>query len=304
MDWKSKRVRAILEGALIEDKAAQDITTTLTVHRKARATGTIIARQPCVVAGLGAIPALLDIFSEMAAKAAAPIGRFTVVSHPEIFDGVKVKKGQPIAVIRSNAAALLSTERVMLNLLQRMCGIATLTNEYVKAVARTRTKTGTKVVDTRKTTPGLRVLDKYAVCCGGGLNHRLDLRDGILIKNNHIELGGGIAKTLENALKFRSGGQVVQIEVRSQTELDAALAGGAESILLDNMTPAAVKKAVKQIRAARPGVPGTAIEAAGTVSLANIAAYAKTGVDFLAIGALTSSAPAADLSMRVAIDAG
>jgi len=297
MDWKSKRIRAILEGALIEDKAAQDITTALTIDRKLRATGTIVAKQPCVLAGMGCIPAIIEIFSELAARAGSPIGRFTVVSHPEIFDGVKVRKGQPIAVIRSTAMALLSTERVMLNLLQRMSGIATLTNDFVRALAGTRTK----VLDTRKTIPGLRVLDKYAVCCGGGLNRRLDLQSGILINDNHIALGGGIEKTLENALKFRSANQVVQIEVRNQVELDRAIAGGAESILLDDMTPAAVKKAVKQIRARLPGVP---VEAAGGVTFKNVKAYGKTGVDFLAVGALTSAAAAVDLSMRIAVDAG
>jgi nicotinate-nucleotide pyrophosphorylase (carboxylating) len=296
MDWKIKRIRAILENALIEDKAAQDITTSLTIDPKLRATGTIVAKQPCVVAGLGAIPAILEVFSELATKAGASIGRFTVVSHPEIFDGVKVKKGQPIAVIRSNAAALLSTERVMLNLLQRMSGIATLTNEYVRALAGTRTK----VLDTRKTIPGLRALDKYAVCCGGGLNHRLDLQDGISIKNNHIAAGGGIAKTLASALKFRKSKQIVQIEVRSDADLAEAIAGGAESILLDHLTPAAVKKAVKQIHAQLPGVP---IEAAGNVTLENVKAYAAAGVDFVAVGALTSSAAAVDLSMKISVDA-
>ncbi len=295
MDWKSKRIRAILEGALIEDKAAQDITTSLTIDHKLRATGTIVAKQPCVVSGLGAVPVILEIFSELSAKAGLPIGRFTVISHKEVFDGVKVKKGQPIAVIRSNAAALLSTERVMLNVLQRMSGIATVTNEFVKAVAGSKTK----ILDTRKTIPGLRVLDKYAVCCGGGVNHRTDLQDGILIKANHIALGGGIAKTLATALKFRKGRQVVQIEVRTQQELDEAMAGGAESILLDNMTPSAVKRAVKQIRAAMPGVP---IEAAGSVSLANVKVYAKTGVDFLTVGALTNSAAAVDLGMRISVN--
>jgi nicotinate-nucleotide pyrophosphorylase (carboxylating) len=296
MDWKSKRIRAILEGALLEDKAAQDLTTSLVIDRKLRASGTIVARQPCVVAGLGAIPVILEIFSDLAAKSGLAVGRFTVISHPEIFDGVKVKKGQPLAVIRSNAAALLSTERVMLNLLQRMCGIATLTNGYVRALAGTKTR----VLDTRKTIPGLRVLDKYAVCCGGGVNHRLDLQDGILIKNNHIAAGGGIAKAVASALKFRKGKQVVQVEVHTQAELEQAMASGAESILLDHWTPAAVKKAVKQIHAKLPGVP---IEAAGNVSLENVKAYAKAGVDYVAVGALTSSAVAADLSMRIAVDA-
>jgi nicotinate-nucleotide pyrophosphorylase (carboxylating) len=292
MDWKSKRVGAILEAALAEDKVAHDITTALTIPPNLRASGTIIAKQACVVAGLGCIPVFLDIFAKMSP---IPVGRFEVVSHPEIFDGVKVKKGQTLAVIRHNAAAILSCERVILNLMQRMTGIATLTSEFVKAVAGTKTK----VLDTRKTIPGLRVLDKYAVCCGGGVNHRLDLQDGILIKNNHISLGGGIPTVLERALTNRKGSQWIQIEVRTQAELDQAIAGGAESILLDNMTPSQVKKAVKQIHAALPGIP---IEASGNMNLKTVRKYALSGVDFVSVGALTHSAAAADLSMRITAD--
>jgi nicotinate-nucleotide pyrophosphorylase (carboxylating) len=292
MDWKSKRIRTILEAALAEDKAANDVTTALTVDPKMRASGTILAKQACVVSGLGCIPVFLDIFSKMSS---APLGRFEVVSHPEIFDGVKVRAGQPLAVIRHNAAALLSTERVILNLMQRMCGIATLTNEYVTALAKTKTK----VLDTRKTIPGLRVLDKYAVCCGGGVNHRLDLQDGILIKNNHISLGGGLPTVLEKALKGHKTGQVVQVEVRNRIELDQAIAGAAQSILLDNMTPAQVKKAVRQIRAALPAVP---VEASGNMNLKTVREYALAGVDFVSVGALTHSATAVDLSMRITAD--
>lgn len=292
MDWKSKRVSAILEAALAEDKVANDITTALTIPPNLRASGTIIAKQACVVSGLGCIPVFLDIFAKMSST---PVGRFEVVSHPEIFDGVHVKKGQTLAVIRHNAAALLSCERVILNLMQRMCGIATLTNEFVIAVANTKTK----VLDTRKTIPGLRALDKYAVCCGGGVNHRLDLQDGILIKNNHISLGGGLPAVLERALKNRKGSQWIQIEVRTQAELDQAIAGGAESILLDNMTPSQVKKAVKQIRAALPNVQ---IEASGNMNLQTVRKYALAGVDFVSVGALTHSAAAADLSMRITAD--
>jgi nicotinate-nucleotide pyrophosphorylase (carboxylating) len=293
MDWKSKRIRAILEAALAEDKAAHDVTTALTIDPALKATGTIIAKEACVVAGLGCIPVFLDTFAKMSST--PPRGRFEVISHPEIFDGVKVKKGQTLAVIRYNAAALLSCERVILNLMQRMSGISTLTNEFVKAVAGTKTK----VLDTRKTIPGLRVLDKYAVCCGGGVNHRLDLQDGILIKNNHISLGGGLPAALEHALAGRKPGQVVQVEVRSQVELNQAIAGGAESILLDNMTPAEVKKAVKQIRTALPKVP---IEASGNMNLKTVRAYALAGVDFISVGALTHSAVAVDLSMKITAD--
>ncbi len=292
MDWKSKRVGAILEAALSEDKVANDITTALTIPPNLRASGTIIAKQPCVVSGLGCIPVFLDIFARMSPT---PVGRFEVVSHPEIFDGVKVKKGQTLAVIRHNAAALLSCERVILNLMQRMTGIATLTNEFVKAVAGTKTK----VLDTRKTIPGLRALDKYAVCCGGGVNHRLDLQDGILIKNNHISLGGGIPSVLERAIKNRKTNQWIQVEVRTPIELEQAIAGGADSILLDNMTPSQVKKAVKQIRATLPNVP---IEASGNMNLKTVRKYALAGVDFVSVGALTHSAAAADLSMRITAD--
>ena len=292
MDWKSKRVGAILEAALAEDRVSNDITTALTIPHNLRASGTIIAKQPCVVAGLGCIPVFLEIFAKMSPT---PVGRFEVVSHPEIFDGVKVRKGQTLAVIRHNAAALLSCERVILNLMQRMTGIATLTNEFVKAVSGTKTK----VLDTRKTIPGLRVLDKYAVCCGGGVNHRLDLQDGILIKNNHISLGGGIPAVLEHALANRKSNQWIQVEVRTQAELDQAIAGKAESILLDNMTPSQVKKAVKQIRAALPRVP---IEASGNMNLKTVRKYALAGVDFVSVGALTHSAAAADLSMRITAD--
>ena len=296
MDWKSKRIRAILEAALVEDKAAQDVTTALTIDPKLRATGTIIAKQACVVSGLGAIPVFLETFAALSAKAGMPpVGRFEVISHPEIFDGVKVKKGATIAVIRSKAHALLSTERVILNLMQRMSGIATLTQEFVKLVAGTQCK----ILDTRKTIPGLRALDKYAVCCGGGVNHRLDLQDGILIKNNHISMGGGVKLALEHALERRRGKQAVQVEVRSQAELEEALAGGPDSILLDNMTPAAVKKAVKQIHEALPGIP---IEASGNMNLATVREYALAGVDFVSVGALTHSAVAVDLSMRIAAD--
>jgi nicotinate-nucleotide pyrophosphorylase (carboxylating) len=294
MDWKSRRITAILEAALIEDKVANDITTALTIDPGLRATGTIVAKESCVVAGIGCISAILALFAKLSAK---PAGRFEVVSHPEIFDGVHVKKSQAIAVIRANAASILSTERVILNLMQRMSGIATLTNEYVRAVAGVKSKT--KILDTRKTIPGLRALDKYAVCCGGGLNHRLDLQDGVLIKNNHIALGGGLPAVLERALAGHKPGQTVQVEVHTQAELAQAIAGKAESILLDNMSPKEVAKALKLIRAA---LPKATVEASGSVTLKTVRAYAKTGVDFISVGALTHSATAVDLSMKITAD--
>ena len=293
MDWKSRRISALLEAALIEDKAANDVTTALTIDPALRATGTIIARQNCIVAGIGCIAAFLSLYGKL-----KPAGRFEVISHPEIFDGVRVKKDQAIAVIRANAASILSTERVILNLMQRMSGIATLTNEYVAeaAKAKSSSRIHTKILDTRKTIPGLRALDKYAVSCGGGTNHRLDLQDGILIKNNHISLGGGLPVVLERAIAGRKPGQLVQVEVRTPAELDQAIAGGADSILLDNMKPKEVARALKLIRKA---LPKATVEASGSVTLKTVRDYAKTGVDFISVGALTHSATAVDLSMKI-----
>jgi nicotinate-nucleotide pyrophosphorylase (carboxylating) len=296
MDWKSKRIRGILEAALIEDKAANDLTTGFAIDPRMRATASVVALQPCVVSGLGAIPVVLELYAALRTKGGAPpMGRFEVVSHPEIFDGVRVKKGQTLAVVRYNAAALLSTERVILNFMQRMSGIATFTNDYVRALAGTRTH----VIDTRKTIPGLRALDKYAVSCGGGANHRQDLQDGILLKSNHIALAGGITKAVTKVLAKRGSQQPVQVEVRTLAELEEALTAGAESFLLSDMTPAMAKKAVKQIRVVSPTFP---IEASGDITVAGVRDYAEAGVDFVSIGALTHSPDAADLSMRIAVD--
>ena len=289
MDWKSRKIEAILEQALLEDKATSDVTTAITVDASLRASATIIAKQDCIVAGLGCIPRFLDIYSRLDKKS---IGRYEVISHPEMFDGVRAKKGQALAVIRHNARVILSCERVILNLMQRMSGIATLTRQYVDAIAGTTAK----VLDTRKTVPGLRVLDKYSVRCGGGENHRLDLSDGILIKNNHISLGGGIEKVLARAQELRGAGQTIDIEVRSFEELRAALDNGAESLLLDNFSPSEVKKAVAMVRERGGKIP---TEASGGIVLENIRKYAQTGVDYISVGALTHSAPAVDLSMKI-----
>lgn len=289
MDWKSKKIEAILEQALVEDKATSDVTTAITIDPSLRASATILAKQDCVVSGLGCIPRFLDIYARLDNRSS---GRYEVISHPEMFDGVRVKKGQSIAVIRHKARVILSCERVILNLMQRMSGIATLTRQYVDAIH----GTGTKILDTRKTVPGLRVLDKYAVSCGGGENHRLDLSDGILIKNNHISLGGGIEKVLARAHELRSGNQTIDIEVRTFDELRTALDHGAESFLFDNMPPADVKKAVKMVRERGGNIP---TEASGGINLSNIRKYAETGVEYISVGALTHSPPAVDLSMKI-----
>ena len=294
MDWKSRRITTLLETALLEDKALNDVTTALTIDPTLRATGTIIAKETCIVSGIGCISSFLAIFSRMSTPTGPGSARFEVVSHPEIFDGVRVRPNQAIAVVRANAAAILSTERVILNLMQRMSGIATFTNQFVQAIAAARFKA--KILDTRKTIPGLRALDKYAVCCGGGQNHRHDLQDGILIKNNHISLGGGLPAVLERARAGRKPGQMVQVEVRTRTELEQAIAGGADALLLDNMSLKETAAAVKLIR---KGLPGATIEASGNMNLKTVADYAKAGVDYISVGALTHSAPAADLSMKI-----
>jgi nicotinate-nucleotide pyrophosphorylase (carboxylating) len=304
MDWKSSRIDALLEQALVEDKAAGDATTNLTIDPDLRAAASILARQEMVVSGLGAVPRFFEIFARLDRRPQAQT-RFEVVSHPEIFDGVRVHAGQVLAVIRHNARVLLSCERVILNLLQHLSGIATLTRQYCDAIQ----GTAARVLDTRKTVPGLRALEKYAVLCGGGTNHRLDLASGILIKNNHISLGGGIPAVLARALEQRKSGQRVQIEVRSLRELEAALTHGAEAILLDNMTPAQVKTAVERIKQEKSGqeISGQEkrwipTEASGGIVLENIRAYAETGVDFISVGALTHSAKAANISMSIAAE--
>ncbi len=305
MDWKSSRIDALLEQALVEDQAARDSTTNLTIDPELRATASIVARQELVVAGLGSVPRFLEIFARLDSRPSAQT-RFEVVSHPEVFDGVKVREGQVLAVIRHNARVLLSCERVILNLMQHLSGIATLTRTYVDAIRGTHAR----VLDTRKTVPGLRILEKYAVQCGGGTNHRIDLASGILIKNNHISLGGGIQKVLTQAIEKRHKGQRVQVEVRSPQELEEALKYGAEALLLDNMTPKDVKRSVDRIKEVAPGHqtsgPGheneprwIPTEASGGIVLENIRAYAETGVDFISVGALTHSAKAADISMRI-----
>jgi nicotinate-nucleotide pyrophosphorylase (carboxylating) len=289
MEWKTRRIEAILEQALTEDKATSDVTTSVTIDPGLRAAATVLAKEECVLAGLGCIPRFLDIFARLDGKSS---GRHEVISHPEIFDGVRLRPGQAVAVIRHNARVILACERVILNLMQRMSGIATLTRRYVDEIK----GTGVKILDTRKTIPGLRILDKYAVRCGGGENHRLDLSDGILIKNNHITLGGGIEKVLTCAKERRKPGQTIDIEVRNQTELALALDNGAESLLLDNMTPAEVKKSVEFVRERGLKIP---IEASGGITLENIRKYALAGPDYISVGALTHSAPAVDLSMRI-----
>ena len=289
MDFNSRRITAVIENALLEDRATRDATSYACIDPSQRAAGTILAKQDCVLAGLGAVGRILDVYG---ALDGAVVSHYEVTSHPEIFDGVRLHRGQAIAVVRDNARVILSCERVILNLLQRLSGIATLTREFVEAVSGTKAR----ILDTRKTAPGLRMLDKYAVRCGGGQNHRLDLSDGVLIKNNHIALAGGIKNALERAHRNRRGTQPIEVEVRSLAELEDALSFGAEAILLDNMQVADVRAAVERCSAADRRIP---LESSGGINLENVRAYAETGVDFISVGALTHSAPAVDMSLRI-----
>ncbi len=304
MDWKSSRIDALLEQALVEDQAARDATTNLTIDPDLRATASILAKENLVVSGLGAISRFLEIFARLDSRPQAH-NRFEVIHHPEMFDGVRVQKGQVLAVIRHNARVLLSCERVILNLLQHLSGIATLTRRYVDAIEGTHAR----VLDTRKTVPGMRSLEKYAVLCGGGTNHRIDLASGILIKNNHIALGGGLRAALTRALENRKHHQRIQVEVRTAQELEEALEYGAEAILLDNMTPDQVRNSVDRVKQAIAAQPATGseprripTEASGGIDLEHIRDYAETGVDFISVGALTHSAKAADISMSIAAE--
>ncbi len=289
MDWNSRRITAIIENALNEDRATSDATSYACIDPSQQASATIIARRECILAGLGCIPRILDAYATLDG---AVTSHYEVTSHPSMFDGVRANAGQQIAVIRHNARVILSCERVILNFLQRMAGIATITRKFVDAVAGTRAR----ILDTRKTAPGLRVIDKYAVRCGGGQNHRLDLSDGVLIKHNHITLAGGILPALDRALHNRRGRQPVEIEVRSLADLQPALDHGAEAILMDHVSVEDVRKAV-EICARQPRrIP---LECAGGINLQNVRAYAETGVDFISVGVLTYSFETVDMSMRV-----
>ncbi len=290
MDWNSRRITAMLENTLLEDRATSDATSYACIEANQRAAATIITKQDCILAGLGCVPRILDVY---AALDGAVISHYEVTSHPEIFDGVRLHRGQTIGVIRHNARVILSCERVILNFLQRLSGIATLTRKFVDAVSGTKAR----ILDTRKTVPGLRMLDKYAVRCGGGQNHRLDLSDGVLIKHNHIALAGGIVPALERAHRNRRGSQMIEIEVWSLAEFEEALEHGAEAILLDNVAVEDVRQAVARCSRLEQRIP---VECAGGINLENVRAYAETGVDFISVGSLTHSAVAVDMSLRVA----
>ncbi len=273
----------------MEDRATRDATTSACIDANQLASGTVFAKEDCILAGIGCIPRILEVYATLDGGISS---RYEITSHPEIFDGVRLQRGRAVAVIRHNARVILACERVILNILQRLSGIATLTRQFVDAVSGTKAR----ILDTRKTAPGLRALDKYGVRCGGGQNHRLDLSDGVLIKNNHIALAGGIAAALDRAHKNRKGTQPIEVEVRTMDELEEALAHRAEAILLDNMSPEEVRRAVERCSRLERRLP---LECSGGIRLENIRSYAETGVDFISVGQLTHSARAVDMNLRI-----
>jgi nicotinate-nucleotide pyrophosphorylase (carboxylating) len=304
MNWHTEEIERIVRLALAEDMGPGDATTAATISPHAGARAHILSRQTLVCAGL---PLAEKVF-----RALDP--EMEVVSLHT--DGSFVEPGVTLVQMRGNATGILTGERTVLNFLTHLCGIATLTRRFVEQLAATKTR----IRDTRKTTPGLRTLEKYAVRMGGGANHRFGLYDAILLKENHIALAGGIKAALDKAHTYVSpktppprtasaydaagldpevvgpGPLSVQVEVRNERELIEALGAGAEAVLLDNMTPERAKECVKIARGIRSDC---VIEISGGVTLENARAYGEAGADFLSSGMLTHSAPAANLSLLV-----
>ena len=279
----------MVSNALLEDQATHDSTTLATIDPEQRGAASIHVNEDCVLAGIGAVARVYELFAELEGQKQS----YVEISIPsQVFDGVRLHKGEIIASIRHNARVLLSCERTILNFLQHLSGIATETAKYVAAVE----GTGAVILDTRKTVPGMRHLQKYAVRCGGGANHRIDLSDEILVKNNHIDLAGGLKTAVERALANRKGDQAVEVEVRDLKELEEALKYGADSVLLDNMSIEETRKAVGRVRNETRQMK---IESSGGITLENVRQYADAGVDYISVGALTHSVRAVDLSMRV-----
>jgi len=270
-------VKDIVARALAEDVGPGDITTLAIVSEDARSRAEILARAEGVIAGL---PAARTTFQMLDPE---------VSFEPAVSDGQRVGAAQVVVSLAGRTRAILTGERVALNFLQRMSGIATLTSRYVAAVEGTRAR----ICDTRKTAPGLRVLDKYAVRMGGGWNHRTGLFDGVLIKDNHIRAAGGIAEAVRRA-RARSH-HVVKIEVEAQSlqQVEEAIAAGADIIMLDNLQVAEVARAVEFIRGR------CEVEVSGGVTLDRVRAIADCGVDYISVGELTHSAPALDLSLEI-----
>jgi nicotinate-nucleotide pyrophosphorylase (carboxylating) len=263
--------------ALEEDIGSGDVTSQACVPASQKARGRYLAREPLVVAGLDL---LYEIYN-----CRGGVDELTMLRR----DGTRCGEGEEIAIVRGNARALLECERVALNFLQHLSGIATMARRFADAVAGTRCR----VLDTRKTTPGMRVLEKQAAAAGGVVNHRMGLYDGVLIKNNHIAAAGGVRQALENA---QASGLPVEIEVRTWAELQEALDCGATHLLLDNLRPQEAAWWIREI-------DGRAkVELSGGITLENVRAYAEAGSDFISSGAITHSARAVDISFQLELE--
>jgi nicotinate-nucleotide pyrophosphorylase (carboxylating) len=269
-------LRRVVETALAEDlRYGPDATTAACVPADAVAVAAFTTRRPGVLAGLPAARAVLDTV----------VGGYEVLNARA--DGDRLAAGDAVLTVRAPVRALLTAERTALNLLTHLSGVATATAAWVDAVA----GTGARIRDTRKTLPGLRLLEKYAVRCGGGVNHRLGLGDAVLIKDNHVAAAGSVGAALA-AARALAPGLPCEVEVDSLDQLDEVLALGAELVLLDNFSPALTAEAVR-----RRGGSATRLESSGGLELANARAYAETGVDYLAVGALTHSVTALDIGL-------
>jgi nicotinate-nucleotide pyrophosphorylase (carboxylating) len=270
-------INRVVRRALDEDIGSGDVTTLATVRPNARGAAKLVAREAGVIAGLDVARAVFRTLSRSVRFAA------------KVRDGQKVRRGAVLAELRGPLRAILTGERVALNFLQRLSGIATLTRAYVERAE------PSKVLDTRKTTPGLRALEKAAVRAGGGLNHRFALDELILIKNNHITAAGSMTAAVARARKHAPRRRI-EVETRTLDEVREAAALKLDIIMLDNMTPGQMRRAVALIRSTSPT---TIIEASGGMTLARVRAVARTGVDWISVGALTHSAPALDIALRV-----
>lgn len=277
MDLDPRDLRELAGAFLNEDIGHGDVTTEAVVDPVARGTARIEAREPFVVAGLDIARACFVLLDE------------SVTWTPVAPDGARVDTGDVLVRIEGSLGPILTAERTALNLLQRLSAVATLTARFVAEIAGTRAQ----IIDTRKTTPGMRILEKGAVRVGGGGNHRFGLDDGILIKDNHVRAAGGVTEAVKRARNAAPHGLVVEVEVTTLDELAEALDAGAQAILLDNMDPTTVRQAVERVD--RSAV----IEASGGIDLDNVRAYAETGVDLISIGALTHSAGSVDISLEV-----
>jgi len=273
----------VVNTALDEDLGRGDITSRAILRAGVKARGSFIAKEDFVLAGLEVADAAFSSFDPY------------IQIESTAGDGDEIKEGRAFARATGEAQVLLAAERVALNFLQRLSGIATLTRKYVQAIA----GTGARIVDTRKTTPGLRILEKYAVTIGGGHNHRLGLDDGVLIKDNHLTVAGSLNEAVRRAREAVGHLHKIEVEVSSLEQVKEALEAGADILLLDNMTPETVHHAVEAVRKFERTERRTLTEASGGINLTNVRAFAEAGVDLISIGALTHSAPAVDISFKI-----